>query len=251
MFPRIISRNLRQTINVKKTLGIRSFHKSLPILKFELEKETKCRELLDKLPSFEYIFQNADGSKRTPSDEELKSIAYLNSFAGSRKLGLSEALFSFPKEYEELYLKNDQDLEKLKASSALIIDKIPYEDTATGEIKWQIVREGDEKEGWENIAHTLFVPACVLLLIVLIWRDDMDVTEWAKRELLYRVKQDAEAKGDSAVLEQLNKYGKPDGQFDFEGFSKDDDIVVERILSGDYDRLSQLKINQQKIKSEA
>lgn len=223
----------------------RSFHQTLP-KKFDIDAEIKCRELLDKLPTLEYLFQNEDGSKRTPSEAELKTIAYLNTYSKERKLSLFEQLFTFPKKYEDLYLENDADLYKLRASSGLIIDKIPYEDTATGEIKWKIVRDGEEKEGWENIAHILFVPAFCFLVVSIFFRNDMDVTEWAKRELLYRVKVKAEEENDTAVLDTFNKYGEDPTsyKFDLASFNKNDDVIVERILSGEYDKLAKLKVKQ-------
>ncbi|KAG7798546.1 hypothetical protein KL929_001589 [Ogataea haglerorum] len=221
--------------------GIRGIHSSKPLLTFNLSAEQKCRELLDSFKDYDHVFQNEDGSSRKPPEEELKRIAYLNSYAGRRNLGIVEA-FRLPKEHQKLYSANDKDLAKLKASSGLIIDKIPYEDTATGEIKWKIVREGDQKEGWENIAHYLFVPGCIALLVAIIWRDDMDVSEWARRELLYRVRSKAEKDNDTAVLDTFEKYGNPESyEFDYVGFQKDDQIIVERILSGEYDRLAKLR----------
>lgn len=226
----------------------RTFHSSMSA-KVDINAEIKCRELLDKLPTFEYLFQNEDGSKRTPSDAELKTIAYLNTYSKERKLSLFEQLFTFPKKYEDLYLENDKDLYKLKASSGLVIDKIPYEDTATGDIKWKIVRDGEEKEGWENIAHILFVPAFVFLAVTVFFRDDMDVTEWAKRELLYRVKAKAQEENDTEVLDTFKKFGDDPTsyKFDLAGFNKNDDVIVERILSGEYDKLAKLKVKQSKI----
>ena len=245
MFARSILRNSFRAPLIK-----RSFHQST-INKYNIDAEIKCRELLNKLPSLEYLFQNEDGSKRTPSEEELKTIAYLNTYSNERKLSLIEQLFTFPKKYEDLYLENDSDLYKLKASSGLIIDKIPYEDTATGEIKWKIVRDGEEKEGWENIAHILFVPAFCFLAVTIFWRDDMDVTEWAKRELLYRVKAKAEEENDTAVLETFQKYGNDPTsyKFDLASFDKNDDVIVERILSGEYDKLAKLKVKQSSIEN--
>lgn len=224
----------------------RQFHNTHYAGKVDIPAEKKCRELLDRLPNFEYIFQNEDGSKRTPSEEELKNIAYLNSYSEERKLNWLE-VFTYPKLYKDLYLKNDQDLGKLKASSGLIIDKIPYEDTATGQIRWKIVRDNEGKEGWENIAHFLFIPAFCLLVATLFWRDDMDVTEWAKRELLYRVKDKAEKEGDKEALDTFKKFGdKPESyEFDLAGFDKNDDVIVERILSGEYDKMRKLKVKQQ------
>ena len=223
----------------------RAFHSSR-IAKVDIDAEIKCRELLDKLPSLEHLFQNEDGTKRTPSETELKTIAYLNTYSKERRLSLMEQLFTFPKKYEDLYLENDEDLYKLKASSGLIIDKIPYEDTATGEIKWKIVRDGEEKEGWENIAHVLFVPAFAFLVVAIFFRDDMDVTEWAKRELLYRVKTRAEEENATAVLDSFKKHGDDPTsyKFDLAAFSKDDDVIVERILSGEYDKMAKLKVKQ-------
>ncbi|ODV85116.1 hypothetical protein CANARDRAFT_199070 [[Candida] arabinofermentans NRRL YB-2248] len=230
---------------------MRSFHNS-PITKtIDIPAEQKCREILDQLPDIDHLFENEDGTKRVPSEEELKKIAFLNTYAGKRTLSLIELLFKFPKEYEDLYLENDTDLNRLKASSGLIIDKVPYEDTSTGEIKWQVIREGDEKEGWENIVHFTFIPACVLLVVALIWREDMDVTEWAKRELLFRVKEKAVEEGDTEALEAFDKYGGNPEAYDFKlaEFGKNDDVIVERILRGDYDRLARLKVNQNSIKS--
>ncbi|GMM30425.1 hypothetical protein DAMA08_031700 [Martiniozyma asiatica (nom. inval.)] len=212
-------------------------------LRVDIAAEQKCRELLDKLPKIEYLFQNEDGTHRTPSEQELKSIAFLNSYSAQRKLSIFEQLFTFPKQHEDLYLQNDSDLYKLKASSGLIIDKIPYEDTATGEIKWKVVRDGEEKEGWESIAHLMFIPAFCFLSAAIFFRDDMDVTEWAKRELLYRVKAKAESEGDQQVLDSFAKHGgdPTSYKFDMAAFSKDDDVIVERILSGDYDKMAKLK----------
>lgn len=225
--------------------AVRAFSQS-SAARVDIQAELKCRELLDKLPTLEYLFHNEDGSKRTPSESELKTIAFLNSYSKERKLSLVEQLFTFPKKYEDLYLENDQDLYKLKASSGLIIDKIPYEDTATGEIKWKIVRDGEEKEGWENIAHILFVPAFCFLAVTVFWREDMDVTEWAKRELLYRVKAKAELENDTPVLDTFKKFGEDPTsyKFDLAGFDKNDDVIVERILSGEYDKLAKLKVKQ-------
>lgn len=227
---------------------VRAFHRTAPA-KVDIDAEIKCRELLDKLPSLEYLFQNEDGSKRTPSEDELKTIAYLNTYSKERKLSLVEQLFTFPKKYEDIYLENDEDLYRLKASSGLIIDKIPYEDTATGEIKWKIVRDGEEKEGWETIAHILFVPAFVFLAVTIFWREDMDVTEWAKRELLYRVKAKAEQDNDTEVLDTFKKFGDDPTSFKFDlaAFDKNDDVIVERILSGEYDKLAKLKVKQSSL----
>ncbi|VEU21964.1 DEKNAAC102987 [Brettanomyces naardenensis] len=235
--------SMRNTILAAST---RSFHSSQASNKVDVPAEERCRELLSTLPNYEYIFQNEDGSKRTPSDEELKTIAFLNTYADERKLNWLE-IFTYPRQYKDLYLENDKDLGRLKASSGLIIDKIPYEDTATGEIKWKIVRDNEGTEGWENIAHFLFVPAFCLLAATLFWRDDMDVTEWAKRELLYRVKEKAVEEGDTAVLDAFKKHGdKPEAyEFDLAGFDKNDDVIVERILSGEYDKMAKLKVKQQ------
>lgn len=225
--------------------SMRMFHQTVYACKVDVAAEQKCRELLNKLPNFEYIFQNEDGSSRTPSEEELKTIAFLNSYSEERKLSPLE-VFTYPNQYKDLYLSNDEDLGKLQASSGLIIDKIPYEDTATGEIKWKVVRDDQVKEGWENIAHLLFIPAFCFLVVALFWRDDMDVTEWAKRELLYRVREKAEAEGDEAALQNFKQYGdKPESyEFDLAGFSKNDDVIVERILSGEYDKMAKLKVKQ-------
>ncbi|OUT20587.1 hypothetical protein CAS74_004250 [Pichia kudriavzevii] len=216
----------------------RAFHSSR-IAKVDIDAEIKSSIFGTSLPERGWY-------QTDPSETELKTIAYLNTYSKERRLSLMEQLFTFPKKYEDLYLENDEDLYKLKASSGLIIDKIPYEDTATGEIKWKIVRDGEEKEGWENIAHVLFVPAFAFLVVAIFFRDDMDVTEWAKRELLYRVKTRAEEENDTAVLDSFKKHGDDPTsyKFDLAAFSKDDDVIVERILSGEYDKMAKLKVKQ-------
>lgn len=219
--------------------SVRLFSAARRALAVDIAAETKCRDLLASLGPLEDLFHHAD---QLP-ESKLKTIAYLNSYSQQRKLSLWEQLVSFPKEHEDLYLENDANLYKLRASSGLIIDKIPYEDTATGEVKWQVVRDDARTEGWETIAHVMFVPAFVFLAAAVFFRDDMDVTEWAKRELLFRVKSEAEQEGNQAVLDEFALAGgdprKP--QFDLAKFDANDEKVIERILSGEYDKLAKLQ----------
>lgn len=206
----------------------------------DINAELKCRELLATLQPLEHLF---DPHHQQPSDDKLKTIAFLNKYSQERKLSLVEQIFTFPKEHEDLYLENDSNLYKLKASSGLIIDKIPYEDTATGEIKWKVVRDDEKSEGWEPIAHLMFIPAFVFLAAAIFFRDDMDVTEWARRELLFRIKQEAESEGNSDVLGEFQAAGgdprKP--SFDLAKFDANDEKVIERIMSGEYDKLAKLQ----------
>lgn len=213
-------------------------------LRVDINAELKCQELLTTLQPLEHLFDHHNKQEQEQlSEDKLKTIAFLNKYSKERKLSLMEQIFTFPKEYEDLYLENDLNLYKLRASSGLVIDKIPYEDTATGELKWKIVRDDEKSEGWETIAHLMFIPAFVFLSAAIFFRDDMDVTEWARRELLFRIKQEAEVENNSEILNEFNNAGGDPRSvsFDLAKFNSNDEKVIERILSGEYDKLAKLQ----------
>ncbi|CDK28527.1 unnamed protein product [Kuraishia capsulata CBS 1993] len=220
----------------------RLFHQSVSRLNLDPEREKYIAYKLSILPKQKDIYQNDDGTPRAPSDEELKIIAELNALSGQRDLSLSET-FSLG-QYKNLYNANSKLLETLDISSARIIDKIPYEDTATGETKWLTVREGDDHKGFEGIVSYMLVPTLVLFLIVIAFREDMSVNDWAVRELVLRVKETAQLENDVEVLKELDSFGKPEEAFAVRRLGDKDSVFIERILSGEYDKLAGLKVKE-------
>ncbi|ODV98137.1 hypothetical protein PACTADRAFT_47949 [Pachysolen tannophilus NRRL Y-2460] len=221
--------------------NIRFFSLTPKKLAFNLELEKTIRSKIDSLPKLDNIFQNPDGSQRNPSDEELKTVAHLNSLALERKLSLGD-LFNLSKENESLYMDNEHDLKHFQISSQKIIDKIPYEDSKTGEIKWKIIRE-NEKEGWENIMNFGFVPAVILVFTILLFKNqDESIDQWAHDELLLRVKEKAEQENDVELLNSLKDLKEQ--KLTQKELNKRDAIVIERILRGDYDKLNELRLKK-------
>lgn len=244
MFRSII--NTSSKINaVRGVSGSRFFHSSIKASKFNLQLEQDIRNTINALPPVSKLYQNADGTPRDPSHEELKLLSKLTELTQTRKVGVFEAL-TLNKENTDLFLDNQNELEKLVPSyengaSGKIIDKIPYEDTATGEVKWKVVRE-DQKEGWEKIMYFGFVPAMFLTLAIVLFKPDGGVQEWAEKELRLRA-QEKHFDGDSAkAFESLKDNGKSAAEK-----KARDEIIVERILSGEYDRLAGLKLNAPKL----
>lgn len=197
----------------------RQFHTTARALKFDLALETQIRDTIARLPAPSKLYKNEDGLHREPSESELKTLALLVSLASQRKVSLLQAL-TLSSEHSELARSNQNLLEELIPSYAngapgKIVDKIPYEEN--GEIKWKFVREG-QKEGWEKIMYFSFVPACFLMLGIMMFKPDDGINAWADKELELRVKEDLES----------------------QGAEKKDSIILERILAGEYDRLAGL-----------
>ncbi|RKP32369.1 hypothetical protein METBISCDRAFT_12319 [Metschnikowia bicuspidata] len=215
--------------------------------KFNIQLEREIRAKLDSLPSVSKIYTNADGSPRVPSDGEFKTIAELQNMYYQRNHSVwSFILGGIPRHQAELYRDNSQDLTNFQfvtKDAGKIIDKIPYKDETTGELKWRTVRETEKAEGWEIPYFYIVLPAFVYLAYFKYTankrKQELDGPKWAERELRLRAMEQY-FQGDTEKAKQfLSDEGKSEKEI------KDrDDLVVARILAGDYDRLSQLKKKQ-------
>lgn len=206
--------------------------------------EKTIRQKLDSLPSVTRIYSNPDGTPRVPSDEEFKTIAELqNLFYKRNHSSWNYVLPGISNEDLSLYKDNSQDLANFQfvtKDSGKIIDKIPYKDETTGELKWKVVRETEKAEGWEipyfYIVLPLFGYVAYSKYTAQTRRRELQGPDWAEKELRLRA-MEAYFKGDTAkATEFLSNEGKSVREI------KDrDDLVIARILAGDYDRLSELK----------
>ncbi|KAH3673211.1 hypothetical protein WICMUC_003829 [Wickerhamomyces mucosus] len=215
----------------------RTFHSCQPVFGFRKRVEEDIRYLLDSLPTATRLYQHADGTPREPTDLELHKLAQLALLNQKRQLRLWEYFFLTETE-SKLYAENYSDIQRLLPSAANgangdIIDKIPYEDK-DGSIKWRIVRD-NEDEGWEKLSYYYYVPALVLLVGINLFKEDGGINEWAKKELSLRALEDQQ-ESQGSVLAQLNNKDKS-----VEEIKKRDDLIVERVLAGDYDKLAKLK----------
>lgn len=215
--------------------------------KFNILLEREIRAKLDSLPSVSKIYTNPDGSPRVPSDNEFKTIAELQNMYYQRNHSLWNFIFpGVPRDQAELYRDNSQDLENFQfvtKDAGKIIDKIPYKDETTGELKWRIVRETEKAEGWEIPYFYIVLPAFVYLAYAKYTanqrKQELDGPAWAEKELRLRAMEEY-FQGDTEKAKTfLSDEGKSAKEI------KDrDDLVVARILAGDYDRLAQLKKKQ-------
>lgn len=226
----------------KSRLLTRGFHFTRAAPVFKKVAEEDIRYLIDSLPPASKLYQNPDGTPREPTDLELHKLAHLSVLSEKRKLSLWDYLF-LSEDNAKLYADNYTDIQNLlpnteNGASGNIVDKIPYED-ANGEIKWRIVRE-TEKEGWEEITYYGLIPAYLLFLAVYLFKDDKGVNEWAADELRLRALEELE--GTDAAIETLRNDNKTP-----EEIKKRDELIVERILAGEYDKLAGLKINAQNL----
>lgn len=199
-------------------------------IRFSEARELDIRKKLDALPGAGKIFQNPDGTARNPEDAELKEVAQLSILANDRRLALVD-LLRLSSEQIQLYADNQDDLRTYLSNGKRILDKIPVEDPTTGEITWSIIRE-QEKEGWEPIIYYGFIPALLVSLYFALFLDKEDISEWALEELRLRAQEKYE--GDRSELAKESNISP-------EEIKKRDELIVERILSGDYDRLAGLK----------
>ena len=102
-----------------------------------------------------------------------------------------------PKEQLDLFKDNSQDLKNFQfvtKDSGKIIDKIPYKDENTGELKWRIVRETEKAEGWEFPYFYLVLPIFAYVAYskytAQMARRANDGPEWAEKELRLRAMED-------------------------------------------------------------
>lgn len=226
-------------ISAKKSLGTRFFHRSVPALTYKTRVEEDIRYLIDSLPPASRLYQNEDGTPRQPSELELHKIAQLSLLASTRKIPFWKWFFLKEKE-AQLYAQNYADLEQLVPSlengaASDIIDKIPYEDK-DGSVKWKVVR-ADSDEGWEKLSYYGLVPGLLLLIGIHLFKDQDGVQEWAEKELDLRALEDSLSSEEATA--QLNNVGKTP-----EEIRARDNLIIERIISGEYDKLSQLQLKK-------
>lgn len=231
MFRSLISKTkLLPTTAAQGPISSRLIHSSVPTFAFRRRVEEDIRYLLDSLPPSLYV--NPDGTTREPTDLEFHKLAQLSLLAQRRKLSVFD-FFTLSEEEAAVYSQNYKDILKLlpNASNGArgdIVDKIPYE-SKDGGIEWKVVYAKADDEGWEKLSYYYLVPALVLLVGISIFKDDDGINAWAEKELKLR------ALGTDDV-QVLSNEGKSK-----EEIKKRDDLIVERILSGEYDKLSTLQ----------
>lgn len=214
----------------KRCLSTSEFKPSAGFAKFSQDLELDIRKRLDALPGAGKIFQNPDGTARNPEDNELKEVAALSILANEKRLAPWDIL-KLSAEQIELYKDNQTDLREYLSNGKRILDKIPVEDPNTGEITWSIIR-AEEKEGWENIIYYGFIPGLLVALGFSLFLDKEDISEWALEELRLRAQE--------KYNDNRQDYAK-ENNISPEDIKKRDELIVERILSGEYDRLAGLK----------
>lgn len=220
---------------------MRRFSSGRVVRLFDLQLEQNIRSKIDSLPKLDNIFTNADGSRRKPSDAELETLAQLNYLSTQRTLSWMNN-FNLTEEQENLYNDNLEDLSNLNVSTKKIVDKIPFSDPVTNEIKWKIVRE-DEREGWERVTYYLYIPLLIGLVGILILKQDDDIMTWADDELMLRLRETHP--DDQELIEALdNLIPELEVKLTRQQIDLRDAVIIERILSGDYDRLMSLKVRQ-------
>jgi len=212
--------------------------------KFNVQVEQDIRSKLDSLPSVTKIYTNPDGTPRVPSDTEFKTIAELQNLYYQRNHSeWNFILPGIPKDQLDLFKDNSQDLRNFQfvtKDAGKIIDKIPYKDETTGELKWKIIRETEKAEGWEFPYFYLVLPIFAYVAYskytAQMKRRENDGPDWAEKELRLRAMEDYFHGDTDKAKEFLSNEGKSKREI-----QDRDDLVVARILSGDYDKLAQLK----------
>lgn len=217
---------------------------SAKVPKFNVQIEREIRSKLDLLPSVTRIYTTPDDLPRVPTDLEFKTIAELQNLYYQRNHSeWNFILPGIPKDQLQLFKDNSQDLANFQfvaKDAGKIIDKIPYKDELTGELKWKVVRETSKAEGWEFPYFYLVLPIFAYVLYskytAQMQRRLTDGPEWAEKELRLRAMEDY-FHGDTEKAKQfLSNEGKSKREIEDR-----DDLVVARILAGDYDKLAQLK----------
>ncbi|KAI5949983.1 hypothetical protein KGF57_004493 [Candida theae] len=212
--------------------------------KFNFQLEQDIRQKLDSLPSVTRVYTNPDGTPRIPSDEEFKTIGELQNLYYKRNH--SEWKYILPgvsRDQLKLFEDNSQDLNHFQfvtKDAGKIIDKIPYKDDQTGSLKWKIIRETPKAEGWEIPYFYIVLPVFAYVLYVKYTSQmkarEVEGPDWAEKELRLRAMEEY-FHGDTAKAKEFlsneNKSAKE--------IRERDDLVISRILAGDYDKLSQLK----------
>lgn len=218
----------RQFVRGLKFAGS-DYKASVGFSKFSEELEDAVKAKLDSLPQPGRVFQNADGTARTPSEEELKTIGQVGQLSLDRASFLDRIKLS-----SEQRTKMDMNtylLHNYVTYGRRILDKIPTEDPTTGEITWTVVRE-KQKEGWEDLAYYVYVPGLLILLYLVLFLDKENLGDWAMEELRLR----AQERFNDTLDEMAAKENVSD-----EELRRRDALIVERIISGEYDRLAGLR----------
>lgn len=219
--------------------AVRRFSAAPRALAYLRETEILVRERLDRLPSPLALYHNADGLARELPESELKTLGELQVLAAERKLTLWEHL-RLQEPDLLFYLDNTAELEALQiippedGSAGQIVDKIPYEDATTGELKWKVIR-GNQREGWEPYMYYGFVPLLIGLLLAGFFKTNKSMAEWSEDELRLRVLE-AELGSEEAAKAALRNGDKTP-----EEIAARDRMIVERIVGGEYDRLKQIR----------
>ncbi|EGV63130.1 hypothetical protein PSN45_004601 [Yamadazyma tenuis] len=212
--------------------------------KFDANLERSIRAKLDTLPSVTKIYANPDGTPRVPSDEEFKTIADLQNMYYKRNHSAWNYIApGISSEDLNLFKDNSQDLKNFQfvtKDSGKIIDKIPYKDETTGELKWKIVRETEKAEGWEIPYFYIVLPIFSYLAYAKytaqMKQRELDGPEWAEKELRLRAMEEYFHGDTNKAKEFLSNEGKSPREI-----QDRDDLVIARILGGDYDKLTDLK----------
>ncbi|ODV70536.1 hypothetical protein HYPBUDRAFT_134106 [Hyphopichia burtonii NRRL Y-1933] len=212
--------------------------------KFNYQIEQDIRSKLDSLPSVTKIYSNPDGTPRVPSDEEFKTIAELQNLYYKRNHSeWNFILPGIPRDQLNLYKDNTQDLKNFQfvtKDAGKIIDKIPYKDEVTGELKWKVIRETEKAEGWEFSYFYIVLPVFVYVAYskytTQMKRRATDGPDWAEKELRLRAMEEYFHGDTEKAKEFLSNEGKSSREI-----RDRDDLVVARILAGDYDKLAELK----------
>lgn len=214
------------------------------VSKFDVNLERQIRSKLDSLPSVTKIYTNPDGTPRVPSDEEFKTIADLQNLYYKRNhSSWNYILPGIATEDLNLYKDNSQDLTNFQfvtKESGKIIDKIPYKDDTTGELKWKIIRETQKAEGWEIPYFFIVLPITAWLVYTKytanIKQRELEGPDWAEKELRLRAMEHFFHGDTEKAKEFLSNEGKNKKEI-----KERDDLVIARILGGDYDKLHDLK----------
>lgn len=212
--------------------------------KFNFQLEQDIRQKLDSLPSVTRIYTNPDGTPRVPSDEEFKTIGELQNLYYKRNH--SEWNYILPgvsRDQLKLAEDNSQDLNHFQfvtKDAGKIIDKIPYKDEQTGSLKWKVIRETPKAEGWEIPYFYIVLPVFAYVLYVKYTSQmkarEVEGPDWAEKELRLRAMEEY-FHGDTAKAKEfLSNENKSEQEI-----RERDDLVIARILAGDYDKLAQLK----------
>ena len=198
---------------------------------FSEDLETTIQQKIKTLPNSTKVFQNADGTSRNPSDEELKQVAELGILANVKRATLFDR-WKLSTEQQQLLNENTYYVEDFVSNGRKILDKIPSEDPITGEIQWTIIRE-KQKEGWEGLMYYGYVPGLLIAMFFALFLDKEDINDWAMEELKLRAQERYNKDMDEIVSSTEN--------LSAEDLKRRDALIVERIISGDYDRLAGLR----------